>query len=321
MRKLIIYPNCSKGGVTSVIRGRARSEPYNQFDAIFFNDRGGRNAFDDLPNVTVRIARQDRSVNYFKYLMEHFRYDEISVLSHPKTANLLSENPEVALTYEFHSSDPKIVEREINDLNLDQLARITAPTPQMTRIIEKFLPARIRPRVHVKANLVDTLLFSEQGASDFFAKSHFEIDKNAIPLLWVGRFDNGKGYRYMIRTLANLPENYVGIFVVSLESDPDRANNFYRECAEMGVQNRVRLFLNIPQNVMGTMYRSVRDAGGWAVSTSLMESFGYSVAEALACGARVAAFDLPVWVNFERQNLLHSVSAGDVQELSEIITK
>lgn len=321
MRKLIIYPNCSKGGVTSVIRGRARAEQHVQFDVVFFNDRGGRNAFDDLPNVSVRIIRQDRSGNYFNYLLKHFRYDAISVLSHPKSANLLSENPELAVTYEFHSSDTKVMEREIGELNLDQLARIIAPTPQMTKIVSKFLPARIRPRVYVETNLVDTKLFSEDGSTDFFANSRFKQDDKGIPLLWVGRFDLGKGYQYMIRTLAQLPDEYFAIFVVSLESDPERANRFYRECAEMGVTHRVRLLLNLPQSVMGNLYRSVREAGGLAVSTSLMESFGYTVAEALACGTPVAAFDLPVWDNFSKQELMRRVTSGDVQALARAIEK
>lgn len=320
MRKLFIYPNCSKGGVISVIRGRARAEKDTEFDVVFFNDRGGRNAFSDLDNVNIRLVRQDRSQNYFAYLTQHFTYDQVNVLSHPKTANLLSANDDLAVTYEFHSSDMSIVKKEIGELNLDRLAAITAPTPQMVKAITNFMPARIKPRMSVVPNLVDTALFNEQSPTDFFTNSKFELDSQTIPMVWVGRFDKGKGYGYALRTLAQLPEKYFCFFVVSLESNPERANQFYREAAEMGVLHRVRLFIDLPQSAMAELLSSTRQRRGWLMSTSLMESFGYSVAEALACGLRVAAFELPVWVNFERQDLLHRVTSGDVQGLAQAIT-
>ena len=37
MRKLIFYPNLSKGGVSAVIRGRAQAEPDVQFDTVFLH--------------------------------------------------------------------------------------------------------------------------------------------------------------------------------------------------------------------------------------------------------------------------------------------
>mgnify|MGYP007072505742 FL=1 len=79
MRKLIIYPNCSKGGVSSVIRGRAADEPNTQFDVVFFNDRGGLRTFSDISNVDVRIIREDRSIAYLTYLVSRMDYDSVPV--------------------------------------------------------------------------------------------------------------------------------------------------------------------------------------------------------------------------------------------------
>lgn len=319
MRDLIVYPNCSKGGVTSVIRGRARKNPEIHYDVVFFNDRGGRFAFEDLPNVTVRIVRQDRSTSYFNYLMENFSYSSVSVLSSPATSNQLVKFENCRVTYEFHSSDMSIVKKEIDQLDVDRIARFIAPTVVMTGQIHDLLPLRVRDRLEVESNLVDTALFTAEGRADFFTKSRFEQDTNAIPLIWVGRFDSGKGYQYFIRTLAQLPEQYVGHVIVSLESDPARADKFLSECAAMGVEDRVRLYLNLSQAQIAEAYRSVRDAGGWCVSTSLMESFGYSVAEATQCGLRVAAFELPVWDRYFGKEILVSVPAGSVQKLASVI--
>ena len=295
MNKLIIYPNCSKGGVTSVIRGRARNERFTNFDVVFFHDRGGRNAFDDLPNVNVRVVSSGRGPNYLCYLGRVKPYAEISVLSHPETANRLSDLDNVSVSYEFHSSDMSIVKKEIKALNLDRLVNILAPSQQMVDLIREELPPRIRTRVRVERNLVDHYLFNKEGSADFFASSRFASDGESVPLVWVGRFDKGKGYQYFIRLIAALPMEFIGHVVVSLESDPQRAAAFWAECESMGVADRIRVYLNLPQAEVADLYRTARELEGWYVSTSLMESFGYSVAEARACGLRVGAFELPGW--------------------------
>src|SRR5699024_2868622 len=119
MRKLLTYPNCSKGGVTSVIRGRAAAEPETTFDVIFVNDRGGSRAFDDLQNVNVRIIRHDRLTAYLLSLTKAVEYDSIHVLSQPSIANELASSEELAVAYEFHSTNMAIVESEIAKLDLN----------------------------------------------------------------------------------------------------------------------------------------------------------------------------------------------------------
>ncbi|WP_440220150.1 glycosyltransferase family 4 protein [Dietzia sp. MNB45] len=319
MRKLIVYPNCSKGGVSSVIRGRARDEPNVEFDALFFNDKGGLNAFDDLENVTVRIIRSDRSTNYLTYLTSTVQYAEISVLSHPATANLLSVELGHSVTYEFHSSDLSVIEREINALEVFRIAKIVAPSGYMAGLIEGMLPESVKSRIEMRPNLVDRHCFSPDGRADFFDGSKFKADSSSIPLVWVGRFDLGKGYQFFVRTLAQLPNEFIGHVIVSIEDDPHRANRFLSECSELGVSDRVRLYLNLPQSRIASLFRSARDKGGMLVSTSLKESFGYSIAEAAACSLPIAAFDLPVLAMFEDSAQLVSVPTGSVQALAAAI--
>lgn len=320
MKKLIIYPNCSKGGVATVIRGRARSEPSTEFHTLFFHDKGGLNAFADLKNVVVRIVRIDRMEPYLKSLVRNQKYSKIHVLSSPKAANILTEISEIPVEYEFHSSDLAIIAKEIKELKCDRIARFVTPTRYMAGKVRDLLPARVSERLSVKSNLVDDQVFAEEGCATYFQYSRFLEDRVGIPLLWVGRFDKGKGYKYFIRLLSQLPDEYFGIVVVSLESEPGRADEFLSECAVMGVFDRVRILLNVPQPEMASLYRSVRDRKGWLVSTSLMESFGYIVAEATACGLRSAIFRLPAIEEHASSELTRSVPLGEVQYLREVIT-
>ena len=314
MRKLIVYPNCSKGGICSVIRARARAEPRVHFDLVFFFDRGGKYAYDDIDNVSVRIVRKDRAKSYLTYVTKTFTYEEVSILSDPESANTLSENPELVVTYEFHTSNIEIIRNELSNLNIDKIACIAAPSTQMVELIKEIVPPRIRFRTLVKPNAIDLSLFKRR-VSFYLDYSRFDHDHDGVPLLWVGRFDGGKGYPYFLRALAMLPKMYYAIIVVSLENDISRINNFFAECYAAGVQDRVRILLDLPQPEMADLYLAIGKRGGFLISTSLMESFGYAVLEALESGVNVVAFDLAVWDNFKDYSGFSRVCSGDVQEM------
>lgn len=319
MRKLIIYPNCSKGGVSSVIRGRAADEPNTQFDVVFFNDRGGLRTFSDISNVDVRIIREDRSIAYLTYLVSRMDYDSVHVLSTPKIANALVENPDVVAVYEFHSSNMTVVEQELKELDIDKMSQIAVPSEMMKLKIGERLPRRTLSRLVVVPNLVDHHVFSQNGPSDFFDRDPKFTEESLHPIVWVGRFDKDKGYQYAVRALAQLPEDFIGIFVVSLEHDPVRTSRFLSECDAMGVRDRVQLYMNLSQPEIANLYRSARDRGGVYVSTSLMESFGYAIAESIECGLPCAAFELPVLGLHRDRGKLQSVPIGDVEALAKMI--
>lgn len=321
MRKLIIYPNCSKGGVSSVIRGRAADEPNTHFDVVFFNDRGGLRTFSDVSNVNVRIVREDRAIAYLTYTVSRMEYDSVQVLSSPKIANALVENPDVVVVYEFHSSNMAVVEQELKELDMDKMSQIAVPSGMMRLKIGERLPRRTLARLIVIPNLVDHRVFSHEGPADFFDRDPKFADPALRPIVWVGRFDKDKGYQYAVRALAQLPEDFIGIFVVSLEHDPARTSRFLSECDAMGVRDRVQLYMNLSQLEIANLYRSARDRWGVYMSTSLMESFGYAIAESMECGLPCCAFDLPVLGLHQERGELVTVPVGDINALSESVIR
>lgn len=317
-QQLIIYPNCSRGGVTSVIRARAVANPEVQFQAIFFRDHGGRGSFDGVPNLSLRIVREDRAKFYLEYLTSMAEYDEIRVLSQPTIANHLSKNDSNAIIYEFHSSDMGVVESELKQLDLDRLAEIVVPSEDMASQISPRLKPRLRARLRVEENLIDTQNFNSVLEPRFFPELQSGREMAKKPVVWVGRFDKGKGVAYLPRLIAKLPNKYEAHVVLSLENAPGRAGEFLYECDAMGVRDRVKLYMNLAPAEIADLYRSAAAAGGWYVSTSLLESFGYAVREAQACGLRVAAFELPVFEDLYGPDMIHA-PVGDVMGLAEQI--
>lgn len=317
---LFMYPNFSKGGVSAVLRGRAAHSPSTKFYAIFDQDRGGKGIFDSFDNIEARVVRKDRQKAYLAYIQDQYTLDQICVLSNPGVVDLFSVTSYPYLRYEFHSSDMRVLKAEIDRLNLGRVDEFVVPSTYMAERIYGLGNMHIRRRLNVAQNLVDTTVFGTDGEANFF-----EFDVNRIgsmfrPLVWVGRFDKGKGYTYLLRTLAALPDEYVAYVVVSLEDEPSRAIDFISEAAALGVASRVSVLSNVSPAMLANIFRSARDMDGLLVSTSLLESFGYSVAEALACGLHVRAFDLPVWREHAKFDVLgESVPSGDVRALAESV--
>lgn len=314
MRSLTVYPNCSKGGVATVLRSRARGNPSDHYDFVFLEDRGGLMTFADLENASVRIVRSDRINAFLAAHTSKNVYDEIRVLSSPTVANALSLDDDLEVFYEFHSSDMGVVKNEIQKLEIDRLSQIVVPSEKMHDWVCDLLPRRVRNRVKIEENLIDQGTFRTEVTPYFPGNK----DDQIRPLLWVGRFDDGKGFVFLPRLLAQLPPEYEAYVVVSLEKDPARAGRFLAECDAMGVRNRVRLYMNLAPSALNDLYNLAAARGGWMISTSLMESFGYAVREALASGLRVSAFSLPVYEDL-RDPGLFLTPIGGVREMSMTI--
>lgn len=319
--QLFMYPNFSKGGVSAVLRGRAANFPNINYFALFEHDRHGDDVFDSFENIQSGIVRPDRRRAYLTYITSHYDISLVSILSNPTAVSEFAESPDAYICYEFHSSDMNIVKSELDRLDATRVDEFRVPSEYMAGRLERLGSMHVSRRLRVVPNLVDSTVFGEHGVADFFARSRDDRSQTALtPLIWVGRFDRGKGYTHFLRALANLPNNYHAYFVVSLESDPSRMLGFLGEAAALGVSDRLSIFTDISPAVLANMFRSARDLGGHLVSTSLLESFGYSVAEALACGLTVRAFDLPVWrehVGFSSQGIV--VPPGDVRGLAASI--
>ena len=270
--------------------------------------------FTDLDNVNARIVRADRINAFLAASTSKHQYDEVRVLSSPTVANALSLNDDLEVIYEFHSSDMGVVKNEIQKLEIDRLGHIVVPSGKMQDWVRDLLPRRVRTRVRVEENLIDRGTFREGAVADLPRAANDQFR----PLLWVGRFDDGKGFVFLPRLLAQLPREYEAYVVVSLEKDPARAGKFLSECDAMGVRDRVHLFMNLAPSALNELYNLAADRGGWMISTSLMESFGYAVREALASGLRVAAFGLPVYEELSDPSL-YLTPIGGVKELATTV--
>ncbi|EJC61316.1 group 1 glycosyl transferase [Alcaligenes faecalis subsp. faecalis NCIB 8687] len=279
---------------------------------VFRNDAGGRLDFEQLPNVDVKIVRGDRLANYVAYSVKVCDFDEVRVTSLPKLIKGISEAGAKRIIYEFHTSTEKVIEAEIKECELSSVSEFWVPSAYLKEVVLQLLPVVYRNRVFIKPNIVNNNIFSRMPC----------VEDGRVfggtPLLWVGRFDKGKNPKDFLRILSLLPTEYVGVFVVSLEGESERTDDFLSEAFTYGVSDRIRLFMNLSSEEMGRLCRQIKNCKGLYCSTSLGESFGYSVAECLSSGLSVVAYDVGAIGEFENDNL-HLIDVGDMCEFANKI--
>ncbi len=118
----------------------------------------------------------------------------------------------------------------------------------------------------------------------------------SFPILgWVGRIQTNKNWREFLqigqRLLAIHPELYLWIFQDDTLFDPEQKESFNQFVAETGISSRLISYSNIPHEQMADYMSIIGDSGGLLLSTSILEGFGYAVAEAMLCRCPVLTTD------------------------------
>lgn len=312
-RVLTLYPNCSLGGMTTVYRNRAIAEPDVDFDFVFLKNFGGIASFKALNNVSVNVVDQDNIPEYLANELRRIKYDEIRLTTLYELVKTLSDNK---LIYEVHTSDFTTIGQELGQLDFSCLDEIWVPSQYSYQMVLPFIPEKWLTKLRVVPNIVDTSVFCPEGKSLVFPR----LGDDVVPLIWVGRFDRTKNFRDFLTVVSQLPTTYIGIMVASLENDVNRLAHVLYQIRNMRLEKRIRIFFNISQADMASLYRfSVRNKGFFC-STSLSESFGYGVLEAVLSGLPVVAYNVGALSEHLRHNFsIQFISPGDYCGFSEII--
>lgn len=312
--RISVYANCSMGGMATVLRNRAISSPGTRHLIYFARDAGGLKSFSDIANVDVRITQKARLTSYVCHMARLTNADEISITSMPEVAVAIAATElKDRLVYEVHTSTAEVIRNEFEILSGVSGLRIRVPSRYTQDQVESLIPAEIGCEYEIAPNLVDTRVFTPSGDASRF-------DQETVPLLWVGRLDKGKNPNDFLRLLTVLPLEYRGLLVMSLENGPERLADLLGLASQYGVADRLEFRSDISQFEMANLFRGVRDAGGSLISTSLAESFGYSVVEATSCGTQVSAYEVGAIAEHSDEKI-ELVPAGSVRGLAASVLR
>lgn len=277
MKVLFVYKYLTLGGVEAVLRARLEELPAHgvSAEAWFFHDFGGRGMFSGL-EAHIHVGDVQACLAYAAA-------NEFDVLSTIDTEEVLQAPkpdpfpPSVVL--ECHSGYLQNIEylRQLGD---SPPVAVFAPSEPQRQLIRE------------RAGDVEVSVVPNPLQREMVGPLRDFVPLPPLPVMaWVGRLDQLKNWEGFLeagqRVLRTGPE--VEIWLVGGPVDPDGPQHLRLRAAERGVLGNMRWFAGLPHARMPTLLDAVRGSGGLVVVTSRRESFGLSVAEAMARGCAVVA--------------------------------
>ncbi|MEC0237697.1 glycosyltransferase family 4 protein [Paenibacillus kribbensis] len=120
--------------------------------------------------------------------------------------------------------------------------------------------------------------------------------KHSYPIIgWVGRIESNKNWRECLEIVHHSVDQEPNLRLWLFE-DPNlctrsEREDFLKMVSDFNLEHRLVLFSNIPHSEMPYYYSAIGDSGGYLLSTSILEGFGYAVAEAMSCRCPILSTD------------------------------
>jgi glycosyltransferase involved in cell wall biosynthesis len=282
VRVLFVYKYLTLGGVEAVLRARLDGLEASGVEAHawFFHDYGGRSIF---------RGREDRlHVGPVEECLGFARRERFDLLSSIDSEEVLpgflqaSEGPRLVM--ECHTTYLASLDY-LRGLRAYRPAAVFVPSQAQARLVRERMGDGIPIRV------VPNPLRRELAAEP----CSFPAPPPRPVVAWIGRLDDHKNWRAFLEILALLgrrgvePEGWI----IGKPVEADGPARLQAAAKEARVLRRLRWFGALPYGRIPAFLDAVRDAGGVVTTTSRAESFGLTIAEAMARRCAVAAPDQP----------------------------
>lgn len=147
-------------------------------------------------------------------------------------------------------------------------------TKHLQQLMKSIFPHKKQFSIH---NCIDTETFTYKQQA-----------KHAnIIIGWVGRIEPNKNWSECLsiakRLMLEIPNIELWMFIDDSLTKPAEKIKFQTKLHQLQLQKTVKIFDNAPHDEMPNYYSLIADSGGFLLSTSIMEGFGYAVLEALSC--------------------------------------
>lgn len=156
-------------------------------------------------------------------------------------------------------------------------------TPHLIQLVNHYYPAKHKFCFN---NCLDT--------NQFTYVNNLPAESNSI-IGWVGRLEENKNWRAFLDICAGLVRynNSLRIWVFSDDNlnSPSEKTDFQQKVQNLNLANHITHYSNVPHRQMPTFYSRIGNSGGFLLSTSKVEGFGYAIIEAMSCLCPVICSD------------------------------
>jgi glycosyltransferase involved in cell wall biosynthesis len=286
MKVLFVYRFLTLGGVETVLRARLDGLQRWGIEAHawFFHDLGGGPVFRGLRD-RVHVGGPEACLRF----LDGGGFDLVSSIDTEEILRAAAGRTGPRLILECHTPYQE---------NLEYLRRLGPCRPAVT-----FVPSFHQREVVLErmGEGAEVRVVPNPLHRDFVEEPRpFQAPPPRPVVAWIGRMDDLKNWQGFVRLAGILERSgppaefwMAGGFVGQVGVD-----DLLRSAREEGILSRLRWFRNLPHARVPAFFDAVRDSGGVVVSTSRGESFGMTVAEAMARGCPVLAPRRPPFTEF-----------------------
>ncbi|NBD27584.1 glycosyltransferase family 4 protein [Paenibacillus glycinis] len=138
--------------------------------------------------------------------------------------------------------------------------------------------------------------FSFDNPLDTEAFGYVAYPPKPFPIIgWIGRLEANKNWReYLLlgaRLIDRYPDACLWMFEDSTLRQPHEKAQFDKWVNGLQLQSKLMTLSNVPHAQIADYLSVIGDSGGFLCSTSVLEGFGYAVAEAMLCRCPVLTTD------------------------------
>ena len=281
MKVLYCYKYGILGGVcTQLINRLSVLQPAGKIDAqiVFFQDLGISKALSDYP------YHFENDPAKFRSFVESGGFDLIVVIDTPEYLEALAGFKQAPVITEIHTTT-ELGLKYLGERNWSTAGYIVPSLYSKNMLRERFGLGEDAP-VRIVPNSLDMGLFPRTETASPPLRPIFG---------WVGKLDDHKDWRTMLKLASRIKSNGVDaeFWIVGGETAPlSVQEELIDRCEDLDLHAHLRWFPRIEYRAMHRLYGAVRDSGGATIVTSINESFGMSVLEALMCGCPVLASEV-----------------------------
>ncbi|KPL57620.1 glycosyltransferase family 4 protein [Rossellomorea vietnamensis] len=283
--KILFVFYIPSGGVETLARQRsiALKKKGIQFDYLFFQEGAGIQNIDEQVYITNNDDRIRAIINKNKY-------EAIIVDSdYPFLSRVRKLGFNGKLIYEVQglgtfSEADLVLKNARTTVNQFADAILYPQTPHLNELVQKHYPHLKKFSFH---NCIDTNSFTYETVN-------MPIEKNTI-IGWVGRIEENKNWKDFLlisSELCKINANLrIWMFTDNNLGNPQEKVQFNQMLTRLNLNHKVTQYSNIPHKQMAHYYSRIGNSGGFLLSTSKVEGFGYAIVEAMCCLCPVVTTD------------------------------
>jgi glycosyltransferase involved in cell wall biosynthesis len=282
MKILFVYQFCTLGGVETVLKNRLTAFRKRGISphVVFLHDLGGSKIFEGLENIHYEQRETE-----LRRIIEEGGFDFVVPIDTPQIYPALKGSRfQGILVTEVHTNNLNNL-KYVSMIGQTETRAIITPSQFEKELIHKEIRGFEKKGIpiYVVPNPIDLEVFC-------FKEPRIKPTKKIIG--WVGRLEREKNWKHFLKIASSISKKRDDLLflVTGGYSAEEKVKNDFLACVkQLGLVDHLKWVPYIQYDRMPGVYSLMGASGGCLVTTSILEPFGMTAIEAMACRCPVVA--------------------------------